>query len=129
MKCGITSKKKKHKLWIWKVIDKFTGKLIHYVCGNRSAKTLVSLVKHLQNKGVIYYHTDGFKAYKKVIPSNQLYQGKDQTHQIERNNFLQRHYFARFRRKTCVVSRKIERVQQALNIFATIHVNKSYKLF
>jgi len=44
---------------------------------------------------------------------------------VERNNSRQRHWLARFRRKTCVVSRKQENVDLAIQCFAAIHVNKN----
>ena len=106
--------KKQAKLWIWKVLDKFTGDLIYYECGNHSASSVSNIVTNLSNCGVIFYHTDGDNAYRKIIEPSRLYQGKDQTHLIESNNARMRHYFARFKRKTCVVSRKIERVIQAI---------------
>jgi len=118
MRCGTLYKKKQAKLWIWKVLDKFTGDLIHYECGNRSASSVSKIVESLSQRGVIFYHTDGYNAYQRVIQPNRLYQGKDQTHLIESNNARMRHYFARFKRKTCVVSRKIERVIQAIRIFS-----------
>jgi len=39
-----------------------------------------------------------------------LVRTKAETHGIERNNFRQRHWFGRFRRKTCVVSRSTQMV-------------------
>ena len=110
--------KKQNKLWIWKVLDKFTGHLVHYECGNCSASSVSKIIENLSKRGVIFYHTDGYSAYRKVIDPERLYQGKDQTHLIESNNARMRHYFARFKRRTCVVSRKVARVIQAIRIFS-----------
>ena len=50
--------------------------------------------------------------------------GKDKTVEIERNNGAHRHWFARFRRKSIVVSKSREMVDITIAIFAAIHVNK-----
>jgi len=53
-----------------------------------------------------------------------LVQTKAQTHGIERNNGQQRHWFARFRRRTCVVSRSIEMIDKTMMLFANFHSKK-----
>jgi insertion element IS1 protein InsB len=50
--------------------------------------------------------------------------GKDKTVEIEQNNGAQRHWFARFRRKSIVVSKSREMVDVTMAIFAAVHVNK-----
>jgi insertion element IS1 protein InsB len=54
--------------------------------------------------------------------------GKDKTVEIERNNAAQRHWFARFRRKSIVVSKSQEMVDITMAIFAAVHVNKVYSM-
>ena len=49
--------------------------------------------------------------------------GKDQTIEIERNNGRQRHWFARFRRKSLVVSKSKEAISITLKLFSALHVN------
>jgi insertion element IS1 protein InsB len=112
-------------VWMWKVINKFTGDLIDWECGGRDRETLRRLMQRLKDLKILYFHTDGLPAYAAEISENQLYQGKDATHLIESNNAPQRHWFARFRRRTCVVSRSIPRILQALRIYAAVHVNKN----
>ena len=51
------------------------------------------------------YCTDDWAAYVEAIPQGRLYVGKEETHGIERDHSRQRHWLARFRRRTCVVSR------------------------
>jgi IS1 family transposase len=51
--------------------------------------------------------------------------GKDQTYRIEQNNSRQRHWFARFRRKSIVVSRSLEMIDLTMALFAAFHVNKT----
>ena len=45
------------------------------------------------------------------------------TQRSESNNARQRHWFARFRRRTCVVSRSAEMVEATMALFAFYHCN------
>jgi insertion element IS1 protein InsB len=107
-------------VWIWKAIDKFTRQVIDFELGDRSAETLKPMIERLKKRKVFFYHTDGYQGYNAVIDETKLYQGKDETVQIERSNARLRHFFARFKRRTCVVSKKLERVMQAVQIFSTL---------
>ena len=49
--------------------------------------------------------------------------GKDETGAIERVNSRLRHGFARFRRRTCVVSKAIAMVDVTIALFAAYHIN------
>lgn len=71
------------------------------------------------------YYGDGWRGFTEVIDYNRLIQTKAETWGIENNNGRQRHWFARFRRKTCVVSRSIKMVNHTLNLFALFHCNKT----
>jgi insertion element IS1 protein InsB len=44
---------------------------------------------------------------------------------IERVNSRLRHWFARFRRRTCVVSKALEMVDATIALFAAYHVNRT----
>jgi insertion element IS1 protein InsB len=120
--------KKTDKLWVWKALDKFSGRLVGWVCGDRDAATLKRLLARLAPWKVLFYHTDGLESYAAVLAEDRHYQGKDETDAVERNNSRQRHWLARFRRKTCVVSRKQENVDLAIQCFAAFHVNKNAKI-
>jgi insertion element IS1 protein InsB len=63
-----------------------------------------------------------------LIPPAFLTQSKAETHLIESNNMPQRHWFARFRRKTCVVSRSEEMVDLTTMLYAGVHVNKMIEI-
>jgi transposase-like protein len=52
-----------------------------------------------------------------LIPQGRLYVGKDQTHGIERDHSRQRHWLARFRRRTCVVSKAERMVDASIALF------------
>jgi insertion element IS1 protein InsB len=116
---------KNHKLWIWKAIDHATGELIDWECGDRSEKTAAALIERLNKLGVKLYITDEYAVYASLIPIGKLYQGKDKTDGIERNNGRQRHWFARFHRKSIVVSKAKWMVDVTMALFARFRVNGS----
>ena len=60
------------------------------------------------------YCTDDWAAYGELIPQGRLFVGKEETHGIERDHARQRHWLARFRRRTCVVSRAVRMVEASL---------------
>jgi insertion element IS1 protein InsB len=69
------------------------------------------------------YCTDDWKVYPLEIPEEQLVTGKSGTVGIERNNGRQRHWFARFKRKSIVVSKSLHMVDLTMALFARFHVN------
>jgi insertion element IS1 protein InsB len=77
----------------------------------------------LEQLKVIVFFADNWGAYAELIPPEKLVQTKAETHGIERNNFRQRHWFGRFRRKTCIVSRSLRMVDLTVGLFARFHVN------
>jgi insertion element IS1 protein InsB len=56
-------------------------------------------------------------------PAGRRCGGKEQTQRSESNNARQRHWFARFRRRTCVVSRSVAMVEATMALFAFYHCN------
>jgi IS1 family transposase len=80
----------------------------------------------LQRLDVAIFFADNWEAYVKFIPSYMLVQSKAETHGVERNNFRQRHWFGRFRRKTCIVSRSWRMVDLTMSLFAKFHVNGGF---
>ena len=67
--------------------------------------------------------TDDWAPYDTALPAGRHYIGKDQTQRSESNNARQRHWFARFRRRTCVVSRSVAMVDATMALFAYYHCN------
>jgi insertion element IS1 protein InsB len=67
--------------------------------------------------------TDDWAAYDAALPVGRHYVGKDQTQGSESNNARQRHWLARFRRRTCVVSRSVAMVEATMALFAFYHCN------
>lgn len=67
-------------------------------------------MSRLQKWNVELYCADNWAVYPEVIAEEKLFQGKSQTYYLEQNNGRQRHWFARFRRKSIVVSKTLEMV-------------------
>ena len=110
-------KKNGSKLWVWKARDRATDRIIDWELGGRDRATLERLLERLKRWGVRLYCTDDWAAYGEAIPQGRLYVGKEQTHGIERDHSRQRHWLARFRRRTCVVSRAERMVDASIALF------------
>ena len=119
--------KQKNKLWIWKAYRRETGELIDWECGGRDKQTLSKMLKRLSKWNVELYCSDNWSAYSELIDEELLYQSKSQTVNIEQNNGRQRRWFARFRRKSIVVSKTLEMVDLTMAISAKFHVNGTWK--
>jgi insertion element IS1 protein InsB len=83
------------------------------------------MLDRLQQLNVGVFFADNWEAYAELIPSELLVQTKAETHGVERNNFRQRHWCGRFRRKTCIVSRSLRMIDLTVFLFARFHVNGS----
>ena len=110
-------KKKRHKLWVWKARDRATDRIIDWELGGRDRATLERLLGRLKRWGVRLYCADDWAAYAEAIPQGRLYVGKEETHGIERDHSRQRHWLARFRRRTCGVSRAVRMVDASIALF------------
>ena len=108
---------------MWKAFERDTGQLIDWECGGRDAATLRRLLDRLERWHVRLFCTDDWAPYDAALPAGRHYIGKDQTHRSESNHARQRHWFARFRRRTCVVSKSVAMVEATMALFAFYHCN------
>ncbi len=76
------------------------------------------MLERLKKWGVRLYCADGWEAYAELIPQGKPHVGKDQTHGIERDHARQRHWLARFRRRSIVVSEAARMVDASIALFA-----------
>ena len=81
------------------------------------------MLDRLADLNVTVFFADSWEAYAELIPPEYLVQTKRETHGIERNNFRQRHWIGRFRRKTCIISRSKFMVDITMSLFARFRVN------
>lgn len=72
------------------------------------------------------YCTDDYAVYDVLVPIAQRYAGKDETHGIERDNARQRHWLARFRRRSIVASKTKRMVDVSLALFARFAGNSRF---
>ena len=105
-------------------MDRDTGWVLDWECGNRDAKTLRKLAKRIEEK----YHpevycTDEFKAYAKELPENRLVQSKAETYGIESLNSNIRHWLGRFRRRVKIVSQAVEMVNASIRLLVQYRIN------
>lgn len=122
---------KKNKLWIWKAYERNTGRLIDWELGNRDSQTLSRLLERLVQCQVTVYCTDDWKPYQQLLeehPDAFHVISKKETVAIERNNSDNRHWFARFHRRTKVVSKSVHMVDLTMALFARFRVNGSIDL-
>lgn len=87
-------------------------------CGGRDRATCERLIQRLQRWRTRLHCTDDYAVYDVLLPLGQRYAGKDETHGIERDNARQRHWLARFRRRSIVVSKTKRMVDVSLALFA-----------
>jgi insertion element IS1 protein InsB len=92
------------------------------VLGGRDDKTLRKLIGKIGIEGKTFI-TDDWEGFHRLIPEGQLFTGKDLTVPIERDNSNIRHFLARFRRRTKVVSHSAEMVDLSLRIYHYFHDN------
>ena len=92
--------------------------MVDWECGGRDRATLDELLGRVKRWDPRLYCTDDWAAYQEAIPQGRLYVGKDETHRIERDHARQRHWLARFRRRTCVVSKAKRMVEASIALFA-----------
>ena len=92
--------------------------MVDWECGGRDRATLKRLLKRLRRWKARLYCADGWEAYAELLPVGRLYVGKDETHGIERDHARQRHWLARFRRRSIVVSKSVRMIDASIALFA-----------
>src|SRR5215207_3300675 len=112
------SEKKSQPLWVWKAWDRASGQLVDWECGGRDKATCERLIERLKRWRTRLSCADDDAVYDVLLPVGQLHTGKNETHGIERDNARQRHWLARFRRRSIVVSKTKRMVDVSLALFA-----------
>jgi len=115
---------KANKLWIWTAFDRATGRLVDWECGERDRATFARLLDRLRRWSPRLVCTDEYAVYEQGLAVGRHYAGKDQTVAPERTHGRLRHWLARFRRRTCVVSRSTEMVDRSIALAAHLHINR-----
>ena len=87
-------------------------------CGGRDKTTCERLLERLKRWRTRLYCADDDAVYDVLLPVGPLHAGKDETHGIERDNARQRHWLARLRRRSIVVSKAMRMVDVSIALFA-----------
>jgi len=90
--------------------------------GGRDDETCQKLLDKIGIEGKTFV-ADDWDGYHRLIPQGQLFTGKDLTFPIEQDNSNIRHFLARFRRRTKVVSKCEEMVDLSLRLYHHLHDN------
>jgi insertion element IS1 protein InsB len=100
---------------------------VDWECGGRDAATAQRLIERLKGWRTRLYCADDYAVYEVLLPIGRLYTGKDETHGIERDHARQRHWLARFRRRSIVVSKAKRMVDASIALFARFGGNDRIK--
>jgi insertion element IS1 protein InsB len=95
------------------------------VLGGRDDATCQKLIDKIGLKGKTFL-TDDWAGFHRLIPEDQLFTGKHLTFPIEQDNSDVRHYLARFRRRTKVVSKSARMVDLSLRLRHYLSEPKNY---
>src|SRR3954454_23065271 len=118
MRCVALSEKKSEPLWVWKAWDRASGQLVGWECGDRDKATCERLIERLTRWRTRLSCADDYAVYEVLLAAGQLHPGKEETHGIERDNARHRHWLARFRRRSIVVSKARRMVDVSIALFA-----------
>lgn len=108
---------KENRYWIIYLLERETRKVLDFVVGNRSKKTIQYLLSILDHSmpGAIY--TDHFPSYRAAISGHIHFPGKAVTNHIERMNLNLRTHLKRLGRKTICYSRSLRMLEACLIIY------------
>ena len=105
MRCGATWAKRRIPGGCGHAIDRRTGQVLAYVFGTRKDKVFLQLKTLLEPFGIKRYCTDGWGAYERHLPVEQIEVGKQKTQTIERKHLKKRTRIKRLVRKTICFSK------------------------
>ena len=120
--------KKSAKLWIWRAYDVDQRRTVAWVLGGRDDATCRRLLDRVGLRGKTFI-TEDWEGYHRLIPQDQLFTGKDLTFPIEQDNSNVRHYLARFRRRTKVVSKCRTMVDLSLRLLHHLQDPANYAAY
>lgn len=90
--------------------------MLAFACGERTIETVNRLYEKLSHLSIGRIYSDGWEGFKSVFPYNLLTQTKKETNAIERHNCVNRHWVARFNRKSIAFSRASHMVEATMRL-------------
>jgi insertion element IS1 protein InsB len=107
--------------WTLYAIEKESRKVLAFVCGRRTKKNVVKLLRHLKAFTITCFYTDGWKVYEKLLPKDRHIASKKGTQRIERNNLTFRTRIRRLQRKTICFSKNLAIHKLVIALFINTH--------
>ena len=111
---------KKNKTWIIKALDRTSKRTVAWMLGGRDAATFQRLYKKVKHLNECMFYTDDWEAFAKVLPKERHIIGKTHTVTIERDNSNTRHHLGRMTRRSKVVSKKEEMIDNAIKMWCAL---------
>lgn len=108
---------KKNTYWVAYALSRQTRKVIDYIVGKRTKRTLGILAKTLLLSQVKKIYTDKLTTYQKLIPKSIHCRGSRHTNHIERYNLNLRTHLKRLSRRTICFSRSAAMLNACLRIY------------
>jgi insertion element IS1 protein InsB len=87
------------------------------ICGRRTKKNVIKLLKLLKSFNITCFYTDGWKVYGKLLPKDRHIASKKGTQRVERNNLNFRTRLKRMTRKTICFSKNLAMHKLVIALF------------
>src|SRR5215217_6307657 len=117
--------REKNKVWLWRAYDPVARRTLAWELGGRDDATCRRLLDKVGIEGNIFV-TDEWEGFRRLIPEEQHFAGKDLTFPIEQDNGDVRHHLARFRRRSKVTSRARHMVEGALKLLCHLRQPENF---
>jgi IS1 family transposase len=108
---------KENQYWVAYALTRTTGKVLDFVVGGRTKRTLRTLIHTLLLSNVHKINTDRLNIYRSLIPAPLHDFGKYGTNRIERKNLAIRADIKRLSRRTICFSRSRVMLENCLKIY------------
>jgi insertion element IS1 protein InsB len=117
--------REKNKVWLWRAYDPVARRTLAWELGGRDDATCRRLLDKVGVEGNVFV-TDDWEGFRRLIPEEQHFAGKDLTFPIEQDNSDVRHHLARFRRRSKVTSRARHMVDGALRLLCHLRQPENF---
>jgi insertion element IS1 protein InsB len=111
---------KKNKKWIIKALVRTSVRTVAWVLGGGDAATFQRLYEKVKHLIGCMFYTVVWDAFENVLHKERHIIGKTHTVAIERDNSNTRHHLGRMTRRTKVVSKKEEMVDNAIKMWCAL---------
>lgn len=110
-------KKKENQYWVAYALCGKTKRIIDFIVGKRTKRTLRIIVNTLLLSNVETIKTDRLNIYQSLIPAHQHHTAAYNINHIERNDLNLRTHLKRLSRRTICFSRSVEMLTACLKIY------------